>query len=146
MGQTAKPPNLVVDGDVAKKLSLNASDLAAMPRRSVNVSEKDGTKAVYEGIPVAEILQRAGVGLGKDFKKTEMSLCVLATAADGYRVVFALVEFDPGFTDQTILLADRRDGQPLSAHEGPLRIIVPSDKRPGRWEREVSSLTVRQVQ
>jgi len=75
-----------------------------------------------------------------------MTLSVVATASDGYRAVFALAEFDPGFTDQVILLADKRDGKSLSAREGPLRIIVPSEKRHARWVREVSSLTVRNIQ
>jgi len=39
-------------------------------------------------------------------------------AADGYRAVFALAEFDPDFTDRVILLADRRDDYPLSSKRG----------------------------
>jgi hypothetical protein len=46
-------------------------------------------------------------------------------------------------TDRIILLADARDGQPLSPHEGPFRIIVPKEKRPARWVRQVKSVTVR---
>jgi hypothetical protein len=46
--------------------------------------------------------------------------------------VFPLAEFDPGFSDQVILVADRRDGQPLNSREGPRRLIVPRDKRPAR--------------
>ena len=36
--------------------------------------------------------------------------------------VFALPEFDVGFTDRVILLADRRQGHALGAVEGPLRL------------------------
>ena len=50
---------------------------------------------------------------------------LLVEAADDYRVVFALPELDPAFTERVILLADRRDGQPLAAAEGPLRLVVP---------------------
>jgi len=41
-----------------------------------------------------------------------------------------------------IILADHRDGKPLDAHEGPLRIVVPGDKRGARWIRGVTSLEV----
>ena len=58
-----------------------------------------------------------------------MSLYLVVEAADGYRVVFALPELDPGYTDRTILLADRRDGKPLSDREGPLQVIVPGEKK-----------------
>ena len=69
-----------------------------------------------------------------------------ADAADGYRVIFALPELDPGFTDRTILLADRADGHPLDNKEGPLRIVVPGEKRMARWVRQVTALKVVQVQ
>jgi hypothetical protein len=117
-----------------------------LPHRSVTVADDHGAKAVYDGIPIVDILRRAGVPLGKELRGPRMTLCVVATGADGYRAAFALAEFDAGFTDQVVLLVDRRDGKPLSAREGPLRIIVPSEKRHARWVREVSSLTVRNVQ
>ena len=59
-----------------------------------------------------------------------------------HRAVFALAEFDPDFTDRVILLADRRDGHPLSSKEGPFRIVVPGEKRHARWVREVIALDV----
>jgi hypothetical protein len=39
--------------------------------------------------------------------------------------------FDTDFTSHEILLADKGDGKPLVAKEGPWRIVVPRDKRPG---------------
>jgi hypothetical protein len=38
-----------------------------------------------------------------------------------------------------------RDGKPLSETEGPLRIVVPHDKRQARWVRQVTSLTICQA-
>ena len=71
-----------------------------------------------------------------------MAVGVVARAPDGYHVLYALTEFDPAFTDRVIILADHRDGKPLDAHEGPLRIVVPGDKRGARWIRGVTSLEV----
>jgi DMSO/TMAO reductase YedYZ molybdopterin-dependent catalytic subunit len=62
------------------------------------------------------------------------------TAHDGYRVVFSLPELDPAFSDGRALLADRMDGQPLSAHDGPLRLVLPSEKREARWVRMVERI------
>ena len=117
IGQATQQPSLRVEGDVSNRLALSASDLAVMPHRSVAVADDHGANAVYEGIPIVEVLRRAGVPLGKELRGPKMTLCVVATAADGYRAAFALAEFDSGFTDQVILLADRRDGKPLSARE-----------------------------
>ncbi len=51
--------------------------------------------------------------------------------------------FDPIVLDLIIILADRRDGKPLAEKEGPLRIIVPEEKREARWVRQLVSFTIR---
>ena len=37
------------------------------------------------------------------------------------------------------------DGQPLPVDDGPLRLVVPSDKRPARWVRQVVRIVVSDV-
>jgi hypothetical protein len=74
-----------------------------------------------------------------------MTEVFLVEAADGYKIVFAIAEFDPAFAVREILLADKRDGKPLDAKEGPFRIVAPGDKRPARWARQVSTLRVATV-
>jgi hypothetical protein len=71
---------------------------------------------------------------------------VIATAADDYRVAFALAEVDADFNDHVILIADTRNGKPLLPDTGPLQIVVPQDKRAARWVRQVTTLEVRQLQ
>ena len=60
-------------------------------------------------------------------------------------MVYALPEFDADFTDGVILVADRKDGEALSAKEGPLRMVVPWEKRPARWIRELTVLRLGQA-
>ena len=74
-----------------------------------------------------------------------MAVGLIASAPDGYRVLFSLTEFDPAFSDRVILLADRRDGKRLENREGPLRLIVPGDKSHARWIRGVTTLEVVKV-
>ena len=68
---------------------------------------------------------------------------LLVQAADGYRAVFSLAELDPALTSNPVLLADTRDGRPPDSVKGPWRVVVVSDKRPARWVRGVTVLTVR---
>jgi hypothetical protein len=50
------------------------------------------------------------------------------------------------FNDHVILIANRRNGQPLLADAGPLQIIVPQDNLQARWIRQVRTLEVKQRQ
>ena len=139
----AATPLLEVNGDVHTPLVLGAADFATLPHAKVSIGDEHGIKVVYEGVPALEILRRAGAPLGKEMRGPNMTMYVVARGLDGYQALFAFAEFDPGFTDQVILVADHRDGQPLNSREGPLRLIVPSDKRPARWVRTLTTLRVK---
>lgn len=136
---------LQVIGDVPIHLDLSMADVAAYHRRTIRVTDDKGTQAEYEGAAVAEILEKAGAPLGKELKGPNLAVCLVARAPDGYHVLFSLAEFDPAFSDRFILLADHSDGKPLDNREGPLRIIVPGDKRHARWIRGVTELEIMRV-
>ena len=137
---------LRIDGAVEQPMTFHAPDLAMLPRQTLQVRDHDGRGGMFEGVALVELLQREGVPLGKDLRGDRMVTYVIVGAADGYRVVFALPEIDPAFSDRLILLADRRDQQPLSPGEGPLRLVVPGEKRQARWVRQVTSMTVRRAE
>jgi DMSO/TMAO reductase YedYZ molybdopterin-dependent catalytic subunit len=133
---------LTVDGDVATPLTLTAADLAKMPRETATLAERAGSPIAYEGVPLTEILKKAGVPFGKEMRGKALAGYVLAEARDGYQVVFSLGELDPGLAGVRVIVADRHDGQPLSAQQGPIRLVVASDKRPARSVRMVERLHV----
>jgi hypothetical protein len=136
---------LHVIGEGQNHLDLSLADIAALPRQKIQVSTEKGVQTEYEGVPVAEILRKAGAPSGKGLKGPDMALGLVARAPDGYHVLYSLAEFDPAFNDRVIILADHHDGQPLDAREGPLRIVVPGDKREARWIRGVDTLEVVRV-
>jgi DMSO/TMAO reductase YedYZ molybdopterin-dependent catalytic subunit len=135
-------PALRVTGDVPNHLELSIADLAALPHQTIHVTDEKGDPTDYSGVPLATILQKAGAPMGNDLRGGNMAVGLVARAPDGYHVLYSLTEFDPAFGDRLIWLADRRDGKPLDSHEGPLRIIVPGDKRHARWIRNVNTLEV----
>jgi hypothetical protein len=137
-------PALIVDGGNGKTVTLAAADLSKLPRYTVAASEH-GSAAPFEGVLLADVLANVDVPAGEKMHGKSMSMYLLVEAADGYRAVFALQELDPAFTDRKIYLADKRDGKPLPEKEGPFRIVVPDDKRPARWVRQVTALRVRQA-
>ena len=96
----------------------------------------------FEGIPLSDILNLAGAKLNEKLRGNALADYLLVGAADGYRVVLALPELDAAFTDRVVLLADRRDQEPLAESEGPLRLVIPDEKRRARWVRQVNALTI----
>ncbi|HEY6328552.1 MAG TPA: molybdopterin-dependent oxidoreductase [Blastocatellia bacterium] len=141
-GAKAAEESLGIKGAVPHPRQLTAKDIEALPRKTVQIKGSDGKTVTYEGPSLADVLATAGVTLGSTLRGAAMANYLVVTGADGYRAVFALPELDAGFTDNLIILADRRDGQPLSATEGPLRIVVPSEKRQARSVRQVVALTI----
>jgi hypothetical protein len=121
--------------------TLTAAQIAGLPHLAVTAQDHDAV-AHFEGVSVATLLSGAGILLGDKLRGPRMTEVLLVEAADGYKVVFALAELDPAFATREIILADKREGRPLDAKEGPFRIVAPGDKRPARWVRQVTALKV----
>ncbi len=120
---------ITVQKDQSSQVVLSAAEIAALPHTTV-----------------AKILEKAGITFGESLRGKRLASCLLVEAADGYRVVIALPELDPGFTDKQILLVDKRKTHPLDDKEGPYRIVIPDEKRMARWVRQVKTLKIVDVQ
>jgi hypothetical protein len=125
------------------RLAIDTSVLAGLPRTTVSATDESGHTSTYGGVALRDLIARAGAPSGHALRGTAMTGFLLVGASDGYHVVIAMPEVDASFTDRVILLADTRDGAPLSADEGPLRLIVPGEKRQGRWVKHVTSVELR---
>src|SRR5262245_30790763 len=123
---------------------LTAAQIAALPRTSITISDH-GVKAAFEGTELTNLLAMLGVPAGEKLRGKERAGYVMIEAADGYRALFALPETDPAFADRKIILADTRDGKPLSEKEGPFRIVVEGEKRQARCVRQVTRVVVGRV-
>jgi DMSO/TMAO reductase YedYZ molybdopterin-dependent catalytic subunit len=128
------------DGVPKPAMQLTLADIAAMPRTTLQGKTHDGKEHTFEGVAMAELLHRAGLPQGEEVHGPMLARYILVSAHDGYRALFSLPELDPAFTDSRALLADKMDGQPLSAHDGPLRLVLPSEKREARWVRMVERI------
>jgi DMSO/TMAO reductase YedYZ molybdopterin-dependent catalytic subunit len=136
---------LAIGGDIAAPLTIRAEDLAGMPREKASVPEQDGTEVEYEGVPLREILKRAGLPMGK-LRGKALTTYVVAKAHDGYEVVFTLGEIDAEFGNQQILVADKRDGKALFGYQGPFRLVCPHDKAGARSVRMLEALEIVRLQ
>jgi DMSO/TMAO reductase YedYZ molybdopterin-dependent catalytic subunit len=145
--QTTPAPSgkLIVDGDVASPFSISTGELAKMPHQTVTMTEMGGAKASYEGVPLADILAKAGLPFGKELRGKTLASYLLVEARDGYQVVFSLGEIDAGVGSTRVIVADRSDGKPLTERQGPIRLVVTSDQRPARSVRMLEKIHVVQL-
>ena len=102
---------------------------------------EDDKVVTYIGVPLASILARRDKPVeGMAGLKALSDAVLLVRATDGYQVAYsaAAVAMDP--KGERYLLATARDGKPLDADHGPLRVIVPGDPKHARWIRNVSAI------
>jgi hypothetical protein len=141
---------LQVSGQIVVKVgdtpavTISSADFAKLPRHPAVLNDH-GKQVNYEGVLMHDLLVQGGIDFGKELHGKQLSSYVAAVASDGYEVVYALTEFDPTVVDSGIIVADKRDGQPLVGKEGPLRVIVPQDKRPTRSLRMLQEIDVVQL-
>jgi hypothetical protein len=133
----------VIDA-AGKSHPFTADEIAALPQRTLK-AKAHGVENEFTGVSLVDLLQAAGIEFGEKLRGKRASEVALVEAADGYRTVFSLLEIDPATTDKVVLVAEKKDGQPLGEKEGPLRLVVPDEKRPVRWERMVKTLRIVQL-
>jgi hypothetical protein len=136
---------LMVQGEGGNQTVLAKADIEALPHVKVTTSSS-GAPMMFEGVALKAVLEKAGVGFGDTLKGKRMASCLLVEAADGYRIVIALPEIDPAFTDKQVVLAFLKDGKALDEKEGPYRLVIPDEKRMARWIRQVNAIKIVEVQ
>lgn len=139
----AKEAVVKVEGEVLKTLSLSLSDFAKLKHVDATMKSREGVLQQYSGVPIFDLLQLAGVTVGKELKGENLTKYMLVRSSDGYEVVFSLAELDPSFTNRVVILADSKDGKPLADGVGPFRLVVPDENKPARSALEVTNLIIR---
>jgi len=133
---------LSISGEVNQPLHLTLTALQALPEHSITVKDKNGAPHQYTGVYVQDVLSKAGVTTGHELSGENLSKYVLASCADGYQVVYSLAELDSSFVQNLPIIAYKIDGQPLFKNKGPLRMVMPEDKKPARSCFQLQTLSV----
>ena len=142
LGLHAAEPRLTIVYD-GQTTSFAAAEISMLPHQDVSAFDAHEKQThVYSGVPVRDLLAKAGILFGEKLRGNFLRLAVIAHTRDNYDIIYALAEFDDAFNNRTILLVDRQDGQPLPDGMGPVRLFIPGDKRPARWARMVTSLEI----
>lgn len=133
--------SLTLKGPEGQAVILTAAEIAALPR--INFAfDSHGKVQTYEGPLLIDVLARAGAPTGKALRGPALADVILVTSSDGYQVAYGLAEADPGTRPNRIILADKADGAPLGATDGPYKVVVEGDVRPARAARMVTAIVV----
>jgi hypothetical protein len=108
----------------------------------VRIAQSPGETFLYEGVPLIEILRRAGAPVGGQ-NKEEMRIYVEAVSRNGSRVIFSLAELDPAFSESNVLVADTLNGTPFP--EAELLLIAGTDKVALRSLQHLFTIRVRRL-
>jgi hypothetical protein len=145
MARPAPVPStsLTVTGLDGKVTTYTLADLKAMPHKTVSVmNEHTKANETYTGVPVIDLLSRAGTPTGEKLRGKAFLQYVVAEGTDHYRVVFSIDETDPANHTGDVIVADTLNGAELTA-DGALKLVSSEDKRPARWVKNLSAITVK---
>jgi hypothetical protein len=137
---------LIVQNAAGKQTTIGPVIWGKLPQKKIEAKDPhSGVTAVYEGVLLSDLVRAAGAPLGKELRGPLLASYVLAEAKDGYRVVYSIGEVDPDTGNAQILVANKKNGAPLSLSEGPYRFVLPQDKRGARWIRQVLRVSLHQL-
>jgi len=144
----AGSPAVEVTGALPKRGALELKDLEAMKPEKATWTDH-GKSQEMEGVPLAKILAAFGyeVGpMGKDVapaeKRPGFKKVVVVTARDGFQAVFSCAELSDEIGATRALLVWKADGKPLPPEQGPIRLVVPTDKEASRSAWAVQKIEV----
>ena len=126
LGSAQAPPVVRVPGAADRPLA--PESLLGRDARDVRVEDAAGGVTIYHGMPLLAVLEKSGLDLKTmaGQRKTAAEV-VLASARDGYTVVFSVGELQMNRANPKVFLVAESGSGPLPDNEGPVRLIVYGD-------------------
>lgn len=133
---------LVVTGLDGASKTLTPEDLKALPHVTVTVTNGHSHRQeTYSGVAVKELLALVASKPAEGSARVSPRMTVVvAGATDNFHVALTLCDTDPGCRSGQAIVADAENGKTLTT-DGAFKLILTEDKMPGRWARNLSSLT-----
>ena len=134
---------LTVDG---KATVLTVADLQAMPQKSVTVhNEHTKVDETYSGVLLGDLLAKYGFPVEQMTHRKMLRSYVVAEGTDKYWVLYSATEIEGSEHRGDVLVAVAMNGKPLG-EDGQLKLVASEDKRPERWVRNLSAITLKSAE
>ena len=136
----SKSLTLTVDG---KETRFSVADLNAMPQRT-EIVHNEHTKAdeKYTGVALSDLLAKAGFTANKTTQKQMLHSYIVATGTDKYWVLYSATEVEGSEHDGDVIVATSMNGRSLGA-DGEIKLVSTEDKKPQRWVRNLTAITLK---
>jgi hypothetical protein len=129
-----------------KATTFTVAKLAAMPQKTVKVhNAHTNADESYSGVLLSDLLAKAGFVADKTTQQTMLHSIVRAEGTDKYWVVYSATEVEGSEHAGDVIVAISQDGHGLGA-DGNLKLISTDDKKPQRWVRNLSAISLQTVQ
>ena len=120
-------PVLRIPGILDRQIAPAA--LLGKSQQDIRIEDASGDVFIYHGQPLLEVLETAGLETRTMAGERKVAPAViLATARDGYTVVFSVGELLMHRRDPRVFLAAETAAGPLPESEGPVRLVVYGDR------------------
>jgi hypothetical protein len=108
---------------------ITPGSLLGAGRMDVRMDISEGDAIVYHGLPLLEVIEKAGVDTRSMAGARKMApAIVVARTRDGYTVVFSMGELLMHRSDPRVFLVAETAAGPLPDNEGPVRLVVYGDR------------------
>jgi len=126
---TAQQPSPPVLRAFGSDHTIAPESLLGKNARDVRLEDTSGNVTIYHGVPLLEVLEKNGLDLKTMASERQTAAdIVLASARDGYTVVFSVGELRLERANPKVFLVAETAAGPLPENQGPVRLIVYGDK------------------
>jgi hypothetical protein len=135
--------SLTIDG---KTSIVSLADLQSLPQTTVTVhNEHTKTDETYTGVLLGALLAQYGLPADKTTHRKMLRNYLTVEGTDKYWVLYSLTEIEPSEHNGSVLVATTVNGKPL-VEDGQLKLVDSEDKKPERWVRNLSAITIKSAE
>jgi hypothetical protein len=126
--------------------TLSVADLKALRQTTVKVhNAHNNMDETYSGVSLSDVLAKADFVVNKTSHDKIIHSYVRAEGTDKYWVIYSAIEVEPSEHDGDVIIATSMDGKPLGA-DGELKLVSTEDKKPQRWVRNLTAITLKSAE
>jgi hypothetical protein len=126
-----------------KATTLSVADLQAMPQKTVTVpNEHLKVDEAYTGVSLGDLLAKYGFPIDRMTHQKMLRSYITAEGTDKYWVLYSVTEIEPSEHNADVIVATTLAGKPIG-EDGQLKLVSTADKKPQRWVRNLTAITVK---